>query len=945
MKQAFLPACFSSSGSGLLNAFAYTLCLLLQILATDVSATGTGNLEKKFQAAVEMEDYNLVLRLGPSLVALQTAGSRTEDASATYRQIASACFFRGEYSKAIDYCISGLALLKDGKPDDLAFRHTSTIAECYVNLSLLDSAGYWFGKSEELLKGNSTLLVKTGPFVQTFYNNFGSYHLQKGDIYRALIYYEKALTIARTLEDRAGIGISYNSIANHYNQTGRFDLAQEYYKKAIGYFPSVSADRSWILLSLSRNELKRNDYKKALLDILESRRLYETFIKQKPGSRNSTLEKRQLLQLARCYAATGDTLSAITSYQLCIRQSGEENIRVSEELSACFIGLGLVAEAGKKYREALLFYQKALIAGSIRFSSADYRDNPVVGNILSGHTVLDALIKKAACLKRLSPYGPDPDHYREISLDTYERAVSLGEKLRKDMGVQASKLFFSERLRPVFDSAIDTSYELFLSSGKAEKWSRRTITLLERSRQVVLSDILHEQYIRPLSLPKEMLEKENRLHREISLCKVQYIQAESDAARDSLKIMLNDLEVGEQDLHHQMELLNPSYVRLRHKTQPFRIDLVSAGLDDQTAYLGYYMGKDKLYFYSITRNNTSLECHKLSPDLPDKIRLLKKSLQTDPELYAFEAAGVVSYLYDFLVKPCYDKVSSYPRWLIARDGVLNLIPFEILGPSEQPLWRLHSMAYLHSAETLQNASSKKFATNTIGFAPFSKQYASLQSPDFGVLEKTGEEVAETSDLFFLNEEATKDRFLQTVDKADILHLATHGSYNDSIPDHSFIAFSPHSGNNRLYAHEIAGLSMQHMKMALLSFCDADLGRSYNGEGVISLARAFRMAGCPGVLATLWKADDEITSYIVRMFYRHLRKGKPADVALQAAKEDYFSSPLGKAWNHPFFWSHIVYIGDPDPVYPAPSNRPLVIAFTVAPVLLLLLFFFRKKTSP
>ena len=58
---------------------------------------------------------------------------------------------------------------------------------------------------------------------------------------------------------------------------------------------------------------------------------------------------------------------------------------------------------------------------------------------------------------------------------------------------------------------------------------------------------------------------------------------------------------------------------------------------------------------------------------------------------------------------------------------------------------------------------------------------------------------------------------------------------------------------------------------MLSACDTGRGpfNVAGGEGVYALPRAFHLAGCPNVVASLWKVDDDATAALMGVFYRHL----------------------------------------------------------------------------
>ena len=70
---------------------------------------------------------------------------------------------------------------------------------------------------------------------------------------------------------------------------------------------------------------------------------------------------------------------------------------------------------------------------------------------------------------------------------------------------------------------------------------------------------------------------------------------------------------------------------------------------------------------------------------------------------------------------------------------------------------------------------------------------------------------------------------------------------------------------------------------ILSACDSGVGEVKIGEGVMSLRRAFRIAGAETVLASHWKVSDQATRQLMSEFMRrwaHLKSNGESEPARQ-----------------------------------------------------------------
>ena len=154
--------------------------------------------------------------------------------------------------------------------------------------------------------------------------------------------------------------------------------------------------------------------------------------------------------------------------------------------------------------------------------------------------------------------------------------------------------------------------------------------------------------------------------------------------------------------------------------------------------------------------------------------------------------------------------------------------------------------------------------------------------------------------------ATESAVFSQAGKAEILHLAAHGKFNQHNPLFSTLylaADDQHDG--RLEVHDIYSLDLtEATNLVVLSACQTQLGELSKGDEIVGLNRAFLYAGTPSVMATLWSVDDKVTGLLMERFYTHLRSGMTKSQALQQAQMD-----VRAEYPHPYYWAAFVLTGD------------------------------------
>jgi CHAT domain-containing protein len=103
--------------------------------------------------------------------------------------------------------------------------------------------------------------------------------------------------------------------------------------------------------------------------------------------------------------------------------------------------------------------------------------------------------------------------------------------------------------------------------------------------------------------------------------------------------------------------------------------------------------------------------------------------------------------------------------------------------------------------------------------------------------------------------ATADAFARAAATSALIHVAAHGVLNLAYPSRSHILLAGPPDAQPLTAPRIAALTLEANPTVVLTACDAARGRVYRGEGQLSLARPFLIAGAASVIAAQMPVSD------------------------------------------------------------------------------------------
>ena len=304
-------------------------------------------------------------------------------------------------------------------------------------------------------------------------------------------------------------------------------------------------------------------------------------------------------------------------------------------------------------------------------------------------------------------------------------------------------------------------------------------------------------------------------------------------------------------------------------------------------------------------------------------------------------------LYEILIKPIAFKISK-DRVIISPHGPLHYLPFQLLHDGEKYLIENHTLNYIPSATVLRYLANKSpigplepdgetnFAATTVtttvddsGYLPGwgtetvtesvyenqnsgpPKSILLLGNPDLDseALNLPYSEIEIDNAATFFPEsmklsrsEASETNLKNKASSYDILHFATHATFDNDEPFNSALLLASDGSNDgRLTLEEIYQLKLKP-SLVVLSACDTGLGKYSAGDEIIGFYRAFMYAGAKSIIATLWPVSDEATSYLINEFYQSLKKnslGESLRMAQLKTKEKY---------PNPANWGGFVLVG-------------------------------------
>ena len=736
---------------------------------------------------------------------------------------------------------------------------------------------------------------------------------------RALDCHEEALRLSREIGDLQGqvvalrfLGTTYHALADRGRSIQDEQTTEQSYNRAIEFHNEA---------------LKLNQ-------ALKDRRV-EAYVLQELGSIYSSLNRKGE---ARNFYRRALALSHITSD------------RRGEAIS--LDSLGTIAASLRQKDEALSYLRKALslsqAAGDRARESATLfhlaHVNLDADQLPEARRFIEAAIEIVESLrtKVVSPdyradYFASKRDYYELLLEVLTR---LNNKSRQaDFAAETFRISERARARTLLDSIKETQLNL---------------------REGVDAELLNQE--------RKLGEELDAMAERIPQLKAAGKNDEATALGDELRKLTTDYD----EVRARIKAKSPRYASLTQPEVATVSDVQRQLLDADTMVLEYLLSDERSYLWAITRNDADVFELPGRRAIEQAARvfyeLLTKNQPVSGETFDQQQARIVAAqaqlpaaaaaLSNVVLGPVVDKLGKR-RLLIIADGALQYVPFQALvipakaGGELQPLLFGHEVINEPSASVLalmvRNTAQRRVAPYSVMVyadpvfeardsrvkarpaAEPADQNKQLQQAfrDIGFADGSpipslpgSREEAQAiismapwrSGYQALNFAANRASVSNTdLSQYRVIHFATHGFVDYQHPELSGLVLSmvDEKGNPQdgfLRMHDIYNLKLP-VDLVVLSACNTGLGKEVKGEGLIGLTRGFMYAGARGVVASLWKVDDDATAELMKQFYAGMfQKGLTPAAALRDAQ---LALRSHKRWESPYYWAAFVIQGEYD----------------------------------
>jgi CHAT domain-containing protein/tetratricopeptide (TPR) repeat protein len=742
-----------------------------------------------------------------------------------------------------------------------------------------------FEKAEKLYREVGTLAEACGETrIKAFVDfNLGYVHFRRGEYALAHDTLDSARQSFEALGDQHFLALTLVDLTELFLEVNAFPRALDHARRAFQLASSLG-----LRFEMGRTTLFQAIASIGLGDLLEAEERLKQAASFFREEGNDSSEALTHVYLAELEHQRGETRRACQRLKESIQTFRSLHLRLQEatallRLAQIRIDKGTWKDAALRLEEA----GKILRRGSSPWLSARHRH--LAGRVaqLRGQT--------------------------SEAIALFEDAAQRIEKLRGRIGIDEFRVSFALDKAPVYADLVAAILAEDPEGGIAPAFA-----WVERARSRALVDLLAARIsaskIAEDPAAAKVLSKMEALRSEIN--RLSGMDGRAQGEKSLRRVTTNparirDLESELADLLRRVERRSARWGALTGG-ETMTLEETQASLDSETVLVEYFLTPQECCAFVVrSQGCTVVRLPTTSREVESRIQRIRFQVEKGcfGEDYT-QARGKIldtaldAHFEDLARKIWHPLEIEEERVIVVPYGALHSVPFAALPEKDgRRVVDGHILSYLPSASCRRYLQSpgRDARRNKPSSAPKLSMLA-VEAGDEEIPE-TRREVDVLKKYFpkaqvLSRGEATRSRFRELAQDADVIHIAAHSIFRSDDPSFSSIQLR----DGWMGLPDIFGLRLR-ARLVCLSSCQS--GRNWVGGGdeLVGLTRGFFHAGAASLLVSLWPVHDRATSELMIQFYRGVREGLPLAHSLsQAMKETRERSP------YPGHWAPFILVG-------------------------------------
>lgn len=625
------------------------------------------------------------------------------------------------------------------------------------------------------------------PQKSSVYANIGMIYMAKLNNSEALANYKKALECQN---DDADLGRINISIGDFYLRQSLYSQALNYFSKAEIHFKKFykeNKNHPNIASAYANKAICHQNmgaYAKAIIHITKAKQIFD----EKLGVNHSNVLKIQAF-IGFCYVSQGQYDEAVPIFKFLITQNLDSQqgfkANIFDKLGFCYAmkkqkdsfntimpqliahteastftslldkarvyrNIGVNYRLAKNYRQAAVFYQKALKL----IDSIDYKDEKMInlihlelGNNAFDEGKTDESIEyyekvlnthsnkenKKSLEYYYTIYGLSLAYYQKFetaadktslnkAIELMDASVNIILELRNDYIEQADKLYLNSDGNIVFDKLI----EMLLRKNALEPDAnllKKCFVLSEQNKSMRLLEGIKGVEIGQTSAIVDSIKGAKQT---INTLENQIYMVSKEASKNQTEYWKSQLFEAKQEHERFVNTLkteSEQYFKEIYQPKILSIESVQGLLTVHQTLLEYFVGDSSIFIFTVNKDNYNVLEVKKDFALDSLVEAMRTGIYNTEYLKQPDSLVKFTTRYVNAAKTLYDKIIAPVKTLlrgsvvIVPDGALGYIPFDALlkeKPKElldaedyKYLLNDHKISYCYSATILKDMVNKK----------------------------------------------------------------------------------------------------------------------------------------------------------------------------------------------------------------------------------------------